>query len=450
MTKKLFGTDGVRGLANHYPMTPEMAMLLGQAIAYHFKQEKPQNKIIIGKDTRRSSYMLEQAIAAGVCSMGSFAVLTGPLPTPAIGFLAKAMRADAGVMISASHNSFQDNGIKFFDQDGFKLSDAIELELEEFVFSKIHQVERPVRDEIGQAKRIADAQGRYIEFVKSTFPKSYTLEGLKVVIDCANGAAYRVAPAVLEELGAEVIAIGVKPDGTNINLGCGATDTRLLQETVVKNRAQVGMALDGDADRVIFCDEKGTIIDGDKVIAICAQQLMPNGKGISKKVVGTIMTNMGVENYLKEKGIELVRTRVGDRYIIERMREENIVLGGEPSGHIIFSQYTTTGDGLLAGLQVLANMLKLKATLSELASQIPLYPQVQQNIHVKSKVPIENFPEISNALSSLEERSKNSCRAIVRYSGTEPVLRLMIEGKDEILIQKELQALSEIVQKKMA
>ena len=450
MTKRLFGTDGVRGLANHYPMTPEMAMSLGQAIAYHFKQEKPQNKIIIGKDTRQSSYMLEQAIAAGVCSMGSSAVLTGPLPTPAVGFLAKAMRADAGIMISASHNFFQDNGIKFFDQDGYKLSDEIELELEEFIFSKMIQVKRPVGEEIGKAKRIDDAQGRYIEFVKSTFPKSYTLERLRVVIDCAHGAAYRVAPAILQELGASVIAIGIKPNGININSGCGTTDTRLLQETVIKHKAHVGIALDGDADRVILCDEKGVVIDGDKVVAICAQQLMPNGKGIAKKVVGTIMTNMGVENYLREKGIELVRTKVGDRYIIERMREENIILGGEPSGHIIFSQYTTTGDGLLVGLQVIANMLKLKAKLSELASQIPLYPQVQQNVHVKSKLPIENFPEISDALSSLEKRFKDSCRAIVRYSGTEPVLRLMIEGKDKTLIQKELQTLSEIVQRKLA
>lgn len=448
--KKLFGTDGVRGLANVTPMTPEMALALGQAIAYHFKHEKTTHRIIIGKDTRRSSYMLEQAIAAGICSMGSNAVLTGPLPSPAVAFLTKAMRADAGVMISASHNPYYDNGIKFFDQDGFKLSDEVELELEAFIENKMKGVKRPTGQDVGKAYRIEDAQGRYIEFVKRTFPKTLTLDGLKIVLDCANGSAYKIAPNALWELGAEVVPVGVTPNGININDRCGAVSPEDLRKVVVDNKAHVGIALDGDADRVVMCDENGDLIDGDQVIAICALELKAAGLLKSNKVVGTILTNMGVENYLKEQGIDMVRTPVGDRYIIEEMRKSKLSLGGEPSGHVIFSSHTTTGDGLVAALQVLANMIKSGLKLSELARNIPLYPQVQQNLRVKERKPLEDIPEVQQAIVALNDRLNSHGRTVIRYSGTEPLLRLMIEGKDEAIISKELKSLVKVLEQNLA
>lgn len=447
--KKLFGTDGVRGLANVTPMTPEMALALGQAIAYHFKHEKTTRRIIIGKDTRRSSYMLEQAMAAGICSMGSNAVLTGPLPSPAVAFLTKAMRADAGVMISASHNPYYDNGIKFFDQDGFKLSDEVELELEAFVENKMNGVKRPTGQEVGKAYRIEDAQGRYIEFVKRTFPKTLTLDGLKIVLDCAHGSAYKIGPNALWELGAEVVPVGVSPNGMNINDRCGAVSPEDLRKVVVDNKAHVGIALDGDADRLVMCDEKGDLIDGDQVIAICALELKAAGLLKSHKVVGTILTNMGVENYLKERGIGMVRTPVGDRYIIEEMRKSKLSLGGEPSGHVIFSTHTTTGDGLVAALQVLANMIKSGLRLSELAHNIPLYPQVQQNLRVKERRRLEDIPAIQEAIMALNGRLNLQGRTVIRYSGTEPLLRLMIEGKDETVIRKELKSLVKVLEQNL-
>lgn len=447
--KKLFGTDGVRGLANVHPMTPEMALTLGQAIAYHFKNAKTTRRIIIGKDTRRSSYMLEQAMAAGICSMGSNAVLTGPLPTPAVAFLTKAMRADAGVMISASHNAYDDNGIKFFDRDGFKLSDDVELELEKYVEGALSVIKRPTGAAIGKAYRVEDAQGRYIEFVKRTFPKRLTLDGLKVVIDCAHGSAYKIAPHVLWELGAEVIPIGVSPDGTNINEKCGAVHPEELCRKVVEHKAHVGFALDGDADRVAMCDETGRLIDGDQVIAICAVEMLAAGTLKNPSVVGTVLTNMGVENYLKGKGIAMTRTRVGDRYIIEEMRKNQVVLGGEPSGHVIFSRHTTTGDGLIAALQVLTGMINSGEPLSRLAAGIPIYPQVVKNIRVKEKKPLEDIPEIRSAIDGLHDRLNGSGRAVIRYSGTEPLLRLMIEGSDNAVIERELDALAKLVERKL-
>lgn len=447
--KKLFGTDGVRGRANQEPMTPETALALGQALAYHFKREKGTNRIIIGKDTRRSCYMLEEAITAGVCSMGSYAILTGPLPTPGVAFLTRTMRADAGIMISASHNEFHDNGIKFFDQDGFKLSDEVELELEDFVFHKTRAIERPTGSDIGKARRIDDVRGRYTEYVKTTFPINLSLEGLKIVVDCANGAAYQIAPWVLWELGAEVISIGVTPDGTNINKDCGAVSPQVLCEKVIAEKADVGLALDGDADRVILCDEKGKLIDGDQVIAICALQLLREGKLNPKEVVGTVMTNMGIENFFSEKGLGLVRTQVGDRYIIEAMRQRKIVLGGEPSGHVIFSEHSTTGDGLIAGLQVLAALRRSGLQLSGLAKNFPLYPQVSRSFPVRCRVPLDQISPVSKAIKELENRLQKKGRAIIRYSGTEPVLRLMIEGNDSSMIQKELNTLSAIIEKNL-
>lgn len=445
--KKLFGTDGVRGLANVSPMTPEMALSLGQAIAHQFKNAKTTRRIIIGKDTRRSSYMLEQAIAAGICSMGSTAVFTGPLPTPGVAFLTRAMRADAGVMISASHNPYDDNGIKFFDRDGFKLSDDVECEIEKFVAGALSVIKRPTGEAIGQAYRIEDAQGRYAEFVKRTVPKNMTLERLKIVIDCANGAAYKIAPNVLWELGAEVVSLGVSPNGTNINAQCGAMHPEALCRQVVASGAHVGFALDGDADRVVMCDEKGALVDGDKVITMCALGMLAAGTLKDARVVGTVMTNMGVENYLKERGIAVTRTRVGDRYIIEEMRKSGLALGGEPSGHVIFAEHATTGDGLIAALQVLSSMAASGRSLSELAAGIPLYPQVGENIRVKERKSLDSIPAVHAAIEGLTARLGGIGRAIVRYSGTEPLLRIMIEGRDKPVIENELRILSAVIHK---
>lgn len=443
--KKLFGTDGVRGVANMHPMTPEMAMALGQAIARTFQHAKTTHRIIIGKDTRRSSYMIELAIASGLCSMGSNAVLLGPISTPGVAFLTKAMRADVGVMISASHNPFYDNGIKFFDRDGYKLSDEIEMRVEKTVADGIRPEDRPVREAIGKAYRVDDAIGRYVEFVKATFPKELTLDGVKVVIDCAHGAAYKLAPMALWELGAEVVAMGGKPNGMNINDLCGALYPKSMCRAVVEEKAKVGLALDGDADRVILCDENGEIVDGDKIIALCALELK-NKKQLGKNcVVGTILTNMGVENYLSEQGISLVRTKVGDRYIIESMRENGFLLGGEPSGHLIFAKHSTTGDGLIAALQVLSIMVQTGKKLSELVKDIPLFPQISCNIKVKERRPLESVVPLQTALSDLEKRSGKKMRAVVRYSGTEPLLRLMIEGESQALIEKEMGQLTQVV-----
>lgn len=448
--KKLFGTDGVRGQANAHPMTPEIAMALGQAIAKYFQHKNTTHRIVIGKDTRRSSYMIEQAIAAGVCSMGSNAILLGPISTPGVAFLTKAMRADAGIMISASHNQFDDNGIKFFNRDGFKLSDKIELKIESMVENKEMDEDRPVGENIGKAYRVEDAVGRYVEFVKRTFPKTLSLDGLKIVVDCANGAAYKLAPLALWELGAEVIPIGVKPNGVNINKECGALHPEQMGELVVQHGAQLGMALDGDADRVILCDEKGQVIDGDQVIALCAIELDRQGWLNKQKIVGTVMSNMGVENYLKQKGIAMVRTQVGDRYIIEKMREEELKLGGEPSGHIIFSKHTTTGDGLIAALQVLATVVKDKRPLSELVADIPLYPQLNTKIEVKDKKPIKDIPEMQKAIDALDAKLNGKGRSVIRYSGTESVLRLMVEGENQSLIQQELDKLVQVAERELA
>lgn len=448
--RKMFGTDGVRGKANVSPMTPETALALGQVLAHHFRNEKSAHRIIIGKDTRRSSYMFELAIAAGVCSMGSTAIFTGPLPTPGVAYLTRVLRADAGVMISASHNPFDDNGIKFFDHDGYKLSDDIELNLEEFMEKGLQDQDRPIGARIGKAYRIEDAQGRYTEAVKRTFPRKLTLDGLKIVMDCANGAAYKLAPAVLWELGAEVIALGIHPNGTNINDSCGALHPEQMRRHVLKHGAHLGIALDGDADRVILCDESGEIVDSDKVLALCALELLQEEKLKQSTVVGTVLTNMGVENHLLSHGVNLVRTSVGDRYIIEEMRRSGLSLGGEPSGHLIFSRHATTGDGLIAALQVLASMQKSGKCLSDLTGEVSLYPQVCENIRVKSRTPVESVPALAEAIRGLQKRLGRQGRAVVRYSGTEPVLRLMIEGQDKSVIADELQKLSRVVTESLA
>lgn len=444
--KKLFGTDGVRGKANVHPMTPEVALALGQAVARYFQNGKNPHRIVIGKDTRRSSYMIELAIAAGVCSMGSNAVLLGPMSTPGVGFITKAMRADAGIMISASHNQFEDNGIKFFDGEGFKLSDEVEHKLEAMVEKELIHVQRPVGQKVGKAYRVDDALGRYVEFVKRTFPQSLTLEGIKVVVDCANGAAYKIAPMALWELGSDVYPLGVSPNGTNINRECGALYPQNMVEEVRNLGADFGMALDGDADRVILCDEGGNVVDGDQVMALCALELKQQGELDKDTVVGTVMTNMGVEHYLKKHGIKMVRTQVGDRYIIEAMRQNGFQLGGEPSGHIIFTRHSTTGDGIIAALQVLAAMVRSGKKISELIAGVPLYPQVKKDILIRERKPLEDIPQVQQALNRLKTKLKDSGRAVMRYSGTEPLLRVMIEGQDLGVIEREMGDLVQVIE----
>lgn len=444
--KKLFGTDGIRGEANRFPMTPEVALALGQAIAFHFVKAQGGGRIVIGKDTRRSSYMFEYALSAGISSMGSQAILTGPLPTPGIAYLTKSMRADAGVVISASHNRYSDNGIKFFDRHGYKLPDEVEILMEEFVFSSHEDKVRPMGADIGRAIRIEDAVGRYTEYLKTTFPKDLNLKGLKIVVDCAHGAAYQVAPLVLREMEAEVVALHDAPNGTNINLDCGALYPQKMVEEVLKTGAHVGIALDGDADRVILCDERGQIIDGDKILALCALEGKNSGWLKSNTVVGTVMSNKGVENYLQDHGIQMVRTSVGDRYIIEAMKSDNFTMGGEPSGHLIFHHLATTGDGMLAALQVLALLLRYRRPLSLMCAEIPLYPQKIQNIRVKQQKDLQTIEAISQEIQAVETELAGKGRVVVRYSGTEPLLRLMVEGPDEEITTRQLERLSHCIQ----
>ena len=436
-SKRLFGTDGIRGIANCDPMTPEMSLKLGKALTYILKMEKKDSKrtrIVIGKDTRLSGYMFEQAMSAGIISMGADVLLVGPLPTPAISFLTVSMRADAGVVISASHNPFVDNGIKFFDRFGFKLPDKKELEIEELVLSdRINRLNVPPSD-IGKAWRLDDAQGRYVVFVKNTFPKDLTLEGLKIILDCANGAAYKVSPIVFQELGAEVITIGVRPDGKNINTDCGSINPELLKRKVKETGADLGIALDGDADRVIFCDEKGDEVDGDIVIAITADEMIRNNKLQKNTVVTTIMSNMSLETFIREKGGIVIRTPVGDRYVVEEMRIRGCNFGGEKSGHMIFLDHTTTGDGTLAALQLLAVMKRKEKKLSELAKIIELYPQVLLNVKVREKKPFQDIPQLEDLLLLSEQRLKERGRINLRYSGTESLARIMVEGENEALV----------------
>lgn len=444
--KKLFGTDGIRGLANRHPMTPEVALSLGEAIATYFSRKKGEGQIVIGKDTRRSSYMFEYALSAGISSMGSRAILTGPLPTPGIAFIITAMRADAGVVISASHNPFQDNGIKFFDHEGFKLPDEVELQMEEFLFSSQDDSKRPTGPTIGRAIRIKDAVGRYAEFLKTTFPKDLTLKGLKVVIDCANGAGYSVGPLVLSEMGADVIAISNEPNGTNINDKCGALYPEEICKRVKKEKADIGIALDGDADRAILCDEKGQLVDGDRILSLCAVERKKEGKLSKNTVVGTVLTNMGLEVYLKKEGIKLIRTAVGDRSIVEEMRKNGYVVGGEPSGHIIFMDLVRTGDGLATSLQVLASMLKRQKPLSELAHRMSVFPQKTANIPVKEKKDLQSIKPLQGELKSVEKEMNGKGRVILRYSGTEPLLRLTVEGEGKTSVDKYLNRITTCIQ----
>jgi len=442
---KLFGTDGVRGVANIEPMTSETALKLGRAAAYLFKSRQGRHQIVIGKDTRLSGYMLESALTSGICSMGVDVLLVGPLPTPAIAFLTRSLRADAGVMISASHNPYQDNGIKFFSKDGMKLPDELEQRMEALILS--HEIEhiRPTDHHIGKAFRVDDAEGRYIEFVKRSLPRNMDFQGLRVVLDCANGAAYHVFPKVLRELGATVRVIGDEPNGTNINAHCGAVHPERLQEIVRDHQADIGIALDGDADRAVFVSERGHLVDGDNALA--AFTLDFSQRGLLKKdtVVGTVMSNFGFELAMKQAGIQLVRTPVGDRYILERMVADGYVLGGEPSGHLIFLNYHTSGDGLITGLQMLKLMKRTGQKLSKLAECMTAVPQVLLGVKVPHKPNLESIPQLQQAIEAGKIRLNDRGRVLVRYSGTEPLVRVMVEGQNDSVIREVAQELAGVV-----
>ncbi|PHR28999.1 MAG: phosphoglucosamine mutase [Desulfotalea sp.] len=445
--RKLFGTDGIRGVANIYPMTTEIAMQVGRAIAFIVKDRAKGHRIVIGKDTRQSCYMLENALAAGICSMGVDVLLVGPLPTPGIAFITTSMRADAGVVISASHNPFQDNGIKLFSSDGFKLPDDVEEQIEDLIFSQKMEALRPVADEVGKAKRIEDAKGRYIVFLKNTFPKNYTLEDFHIVLDCAHGATYKVAPHVFEELGAKVTTIGVSPDGKNINHECGALYPEKMAEKVKELGADIGLALDGDGDRLIVCDENGEVVDGDHIMAICAQELIVQRKLKKKTLVATVMSNMGLEVAMEKMGGKMVRTGVGDRHVVAEMRKNGFSFGGEQSGHLVFLEHITTGDGILAGLQLLAIMKKRKKPLSKLAMVMSSFPQVLKNVRTSRKIDLGTIPGFSEALTKYEKELGKTGRILVRPSGTEPVIRVMVEGQDDGQINRIADDLCSLVEK---
>ncbi len=445
--RKLFGTDGIRGKANVHPMTTDVAMNIGRAVAKIFRSNGKSRhpRILIGKDTRLSCYMLENALSAGICSMGVDVLLVGPMPTPAIAFLTSSMRADAGVVISASHNPFEDNGIKIFSNDGFKLPDHVEARIEEMISSESLTADMPTGADVGKAFRIEDARGRYIVFAKQTFPADLTLDGLKIVLDCANGATYKVAPSVFEELGAEVIRLGVEPNGTNINDGCGALHPESMKSTLLETGADMGIALDGDGDRLIVLDEKGVVVDGDHIMAICAKYMIENRILNYNTVVSTVMSNMGLEIALEAMGGRLVRTQVGDRYVVEAMRQKGYNFGGEQSGHLIFLDHITTGDGILAALQLLAVMQRTRRPLSELSSIMESFPQTLHNIRVKKKKSVDQIEGLSEKQAELEKQIGGRCRILIRPSGTEPVIRVMVEGEDMDRIEAAALELGEFI-----
>lgn len=444
--RHLFGTDGVRGVANVHPMTAEVALQLGRALAYVIKYGPGRHRIVVGKDTRLSGYLLEYAITAGICSMGVDVLLLGPLPTPGIAYITSSMRADAGVVISASHNPYQDNGIKFFSGDGFKLPDEIEAHIENLMTDADVDGARPTALEIGQAFRIDDARGRYISFLKSTFPKELELDGLKIVLDCAHGATYRVAPEVFSELGADIIPIGVRPNGKNINHRCGATYPEAMATLVKRHRADLGIAFDGDGDRCIMVDHTGRLVDGDHLLGICALDMLRRQKLPKKTVVGTVMSNLGLEVALKGHGLKLMRAPVGDRYVLEVMKKGNFVLGGEQSGHLVFLNYSTTGDGILTALRLLAVMVREGKPLAELAGFMEDYPQVLINLMVKERKDLNRLPQVRQALAEAERRLGPQGRLLVRYSGTEPKLRIMTEGEDQQQIVQVAQDLAQTLE----
>ena len=441
MTRKLFGTDGIRGRANQEPMTATTALNVAMAAAQLFRRGEHRHRVVIGKDTRLSGYLLEPALTAGFIAQGMDVILLGPIPTPAVAMLTKSLRADMGVMISASHNPYEDNGIKLFGPDGRKLSDEIEAQIEALMESGPQSL--PASDMLGKASRLEDALGRYVEFIKGTFPNGLRLDGLRIVVDCANGAAYKVAPTVLWELGAEVIAIGVQPDGRNINDKCGATHTALLRETVLLHGADLGIALDGDADRLIMVDEKGAVVDGDQLMGLIALAWAKEDRLKGGKLVTTVMSNLGLERFLKANGIEMLRTNVGDRYVVEGMCEHGCNLGGEQSGHMILSDYSTTGDGLLAALQVLAVICQSGKPASQSCRLFEPVPQLLKSVRVSRDV--MNDPVFMDAIKSAENLLNGNGRLLVRKSGTEALVRVMAEGDDKELVQKIVDDLTQMI-----
>lgn len=434
MPSKMFGTDGIRGTANIDPMTAEVALKVGLAAGKIFTRGNHRHTVVIGKDTRLSGYMLEPALAAGFISMGMDVIMAGPIPTPAVAMLTRSLRADLGVMISASHNAFEDNGIKLFGPDGFKLSDITESQIEGLI-AETHSHMLAPPDKLGRAKRLEDAEGRYIEFAKNTFPKGLRLDGLKIVVDCANGAAYKAAPAALWELGGDVFSLGVSPDGFNINKDCGSTDTDLMRQAVVSQGADLGIALDGDADRLIIADQNGDIIDGDQIIALVAKSWQRDCRLQGGGVVGTVMSNLGLENYLKSIGLSFARTKVGDRYVAEYMIENGFNVGGEQSGHIILNDYNTTGDGLIAALEVLASLVQSGNKASEICRSFDAFPQLLRNVRYSNASPL-GAKTVKDAIEEGEARLGMTGRLLIRQSGTEPIIRVMAEGEDANLIDE--------------
>ena len=432
MSRRYFGTDGIRGRANKV-ITPELALKVGQAAGLVFKNGEHRHRVLIGKDTRLSGYMIETALVAGFTSVGMDVLLTGPIPTPAVGMLARSMRADLGVMISASHNPYDDNGIKLFGPDGFKLNDEVESRIEDLLDSDLSK-QLAKSEDLGRAKRIDGVQDRYIEFAKRTLPRDVDLSGLRVVIDCANGAAYKVAPGALWELGADVISIGVEPNGFNINKDCGSTDLAAISHKVREMRADIGIALDGDADRVMIIDERGHTVDGDQLLAVIAQSWKEDGRLQGKGVVATVMSNLGPERYLRSIDLDLIRTPVGDRYVLERMRADGYNVGGEQSGHIVMTNYTTTGDGFVAALQVLAVVKRRNKPVSEVCHRFEPLPQILKNVRYKAGKPMENAG-VKTAIASAEKKLGHGGRLLVRASGTEPLIRVMAEGDDKVLVE---------------
>ena len=447
MVKRFFGTDGLRGRVNEFPMLPETVLRLGLAAGQYFRNGKKRHKVLIGKDTRISGYIFETALTSGLCAAGMDVMLVGPMPTPAISFLTRSMRCDLGVVISASHNPYSDNGIKFFDSQGYKLPDAVEDEIADLVLDPCADWAYPPQDRVGKTARVVDSMGRYVVTLKHTFPADRTLDGVKIVLDCAHGATYRVAPMVLGELGAEVVAMGVSPDGTNINEGCGSLHPDKVAARVVAEGADIGLALDGDGDRLIVVDEKGTVLDGDQIMALCALDKMERGALCGNLLVATVMSNMALEVFMREHGGRLLRTPVGDRYVAETMRREGAVLGGEQSGHLIFSNYSTTGDGILAALQLLRIMIARQRPLSELAGLLTPYPQVLVNVPVAGKRAFEELPELMDAVAQAEAELAGRGRVLLRYSGTEAKARVMVEGQDTAQVRALADALAEVVRR---
>lgn len=448
--RRIFGTDGVRGRANHFPMEVEVALALGKAAGKIFRTRNGKHRVVIGKDTRLSCYMFENALIAGLCSMGVDTLVLGPFPTPGVAFITRTYRADAGIVISASHNAYKDNGIKFFSSEGFKLPDSWEREMEALVHSNDFSCSLPNDGDIGKNTKINDADGRYIEFVKATFPRKRSLKGMKIALDCANGAAYKVAPLVFKELDAEIFVYGNTPNGLNINEGCGSLHPQVVQKAVIEHGADVGIALDGDADRVILIDENGRLVGGDSILAICAKDMKERGQLRNNRVISTVMCNMGFLKAMKTHGIDVVLSQVGDRYVIQEMLKHDAVLGGEQSGHLLFLEQNTTGDGLVSALQVLGIMVERGKKLSELASVVEEFPQVNICVKVSSKPPLETLPKLKVAIAEVERDLGQTGSILVRYSGTEDMCRITLNGEDHEQIQRHAETVANVVAEEIA